>query len=373
MRKVSFRKALNANIVASLIAWPGGRPMGLPWHDEFLKLSVLRSNVRTLSPLPLHCTEEVTVCVISVRPCSSSVMLGMPLSGMAQATYSLDVILPLTGPSAFTGVTQQSAARAYETIINKTGGIHGMPLHFEFYDDQNDPKIAVQLVNQILTKHPTVILGPSTNAPCAAVAPLLVNGPVEYCFSPASAPPKGGYVFASAATLRDFEFADYEQLHRAGFRRFAVICSTDASGTASLQYAREWNEVLTNKNAQIVDIEAFAPTDLSIAAQVAKVKATNPDIIFLYTIGPAFGTVFTRIAECGIVQCRDYDDADEFKCNPNRCVSCLSPKISSDDGHAVSRKAQQFEYEDGSQRVSGRSARCRRQGRPRTSIHLGSD
>jgi branched-chain amino acid transport system substrate-binding protein len=66
------------------------------------------------------------------------VLLAQPV-GAATAPYSIDMILPLTGPAAFAGHTQEAAARVYETAVNKTGGIHGQPLHFEIHDDQSSP------------------------------------------------------------------------------------------------------------------------------------------------------------------------------------------------------------------------------------------
>jgi branched-chain amino acid transport system substrate-binding protein len=188
----------------------------------------------------------------------------------------------------------------YENVVNKTGGIHGVPLHFVFHDDQNDPKVAVEIVNELLPQHPVAILGPAVAATCAAIAPLFVNGPVNYCFSPALAPAKGGNVFASAITLHDVEFQMYARLKKMGYKRFAVIATTDASGQLSLQYAHEWSGLASNKDVQVVDIEAFSPADISIAAQVAKVKAANPDIICLYAIGTAFGTALRELSNAGL-------------------------------------------------------------------------
>jgi branched-chain amino acid transport system substrate-binding protein len=223
-----------------------------------------------------------------------------PASSTAQSTVNIDVLLPLTGPTAFAGTAQQAAARVYEATINKTGGIHGTPLHFEFHDDQSNPAIAVQLVNEVLAKHPIAILGPSVTATCAAVAPLFVNGPVNFCFSPAILPPHGGNVFASSVTLHDSEMAMFNRAKKMGFKRFAQIAATDASGQLALQNIKEWQVAPANKDVQVVAVEAFAPNDLSVAAQVAKIKAANPDIIYLNAIGTAFGTALRELNNAGL-------------------------------------------------------------------------
>ena len=245
-----------------------------------------------------------------MRTLATALILGAfaawPISSTAQSAVNVDVLLPLTGPAAFAGTTQQAAARVYEATINKTGGIHGTPLHFEFHDDQSSPQVAVQLVNELLPKHPIAVLGPSVTATCAAVAPLFVNGPVNFCFSPAISPTRGGNVFASAVTLHDIEFAMMNRAKKMGFKRFALIAATDASGQLSLQYIKEWQGLPANKDIQVVDVEAFAPNDLSAAAQVAKVKAANPDIIYLYAIGTAFGTALRELNNAGLANVVTY-------------------------------------------------------------------
>lgn len=230
----------------------------------------------------------------------------LPLTGSAQSAVAIDVILPLTGPTAFSGAAQQQAARIYEAEINKTGGIHGVPLHFVFHDDQSSPTVAVQIVNELLPQHPIAVLGPSVTATCAAVAPLFVNGPVNYCFSPATLPAHGGYVFASGVTLHNVEMAMYSKAAKMGFRRIGLIAATDASGQLSLQYIREWAAQQENKDVQVVDVEAFAPADLSISAQAEKLEAANPDIIFIYAIGSAFGTAVRGLSNAGLTNVPTY-------------------------------------------------------------------
>jgi branched-chain amino acid transport system substrate-binding protein len=218
----------------------------------------------------------------------------------ATATYTIDVILPLTGPAAFAGQAQERAARVYETAVNKSGGIHGQQLHFEIHDDQSSPTVAVQIANDLLTKHPLVVLGPSVTATCAAIAPLFANGPVNFCFSPALAPPRGGNVFASSVTLHDLVYTGYDRIRKQGFRRLAAIVATDASDQLCMQFTNEFVANPANRSLQLVALETFAPTDLSVAAQVAKIKAANPDIIYVWAIGTAFGTAIRELANAGL-------------------------------------------------------------------------
>jgi branched-chain amino acid transport system substrate-binding protein len=173
-------------------------------------------------------------------------------------------------------------------------------LHFDIHDDQSNPTVAVQLANDILQKRPVVVLGPSVAATCAAIAPLFANGPVDFCFSPVLEPPHGGYVFASAIALRNLLATGYARLRSLGYKRVGAIFATDASGQAELQITKDWFAAPVNANISLVAAETFAPVDISVAAQVAKIKAANPDVIYVWAVGTAFGTAIHELNNAGL-------------------------------------------------------------------------
>jgi branched-chain amino acid transport system substrate-binding protein len=51
---------------------------------------------------------------------------------------------------------------------------------------------------------------------------------------------------------------------------------------------------------EIVAHEHFATTDLSVAAQLARVKAANPQVLVAWSSGTSFGTVLRNISDAGI-------------------------------------------------------------------------
>ena len=109
----------------------------------------------------------------------------------AEEPYDLHVIIPLTGNAAFLGQEEQQFLKLLEGQVNREGGIGGRPLRLVFHDDQTNPQVAVQVADEIIAQHPPIFLGPSIVAECNAIAPLLSDGPVEYCFSPGVHPAPG--------------------------------------------------------------------------------------------------------------------------------------------------------------------------------------
>ena len=106
-------------------------------------------------------------------------------SAAAAEPQDIETILALTGQAAFLGKQEHDSLQLFEKATNKTGGIHGQMIRMSFHDNQSNPQVAVQLVNDVLGSHPKLILGSSLVAPCNAMAPFVQAGPVMYCFSPA--------------------------------------------------------------------------------------------------------------------------------------------------------------------------------------------
>lgn len=221
---------------------------------------------------------------------------------IAANPYPIDVLLPLTGSAAFAGQAQQQVLGLYENYINKSGGIHGRPLHFEIHDDQSNPVVDVQLVNQIMITKPAVILGPSVAATCAAVSAMLAKGqgPVDYCFSPVAVPPPGGYVFAATAPALSLQANDVAHLRTLGFHRAALIISTDASGDQNALIFEKLFARPENASIKLVAEERFSPTALSAAAEISRIKAADPDIILMYANGTAFLTGLRELKNAGM-------------------------------------------------------------------------
>ena len=154
--------------------------------------------------------------------------LGLP--ARAAEPYEIPVIAALTGGGSVLGDAEKQALELAEKLFNRAGGIHGRPVHFTYHDDQSSPQLAVQALNEILAAQPTVILGSSLVASCNAMAPLVKNGPVMYCFSPGVHPPAGSYVYTSLVLTFDYAQALVNFFRASGRTRLALMTSTDATG-----------------------------------------------------------------------------------------------------------------------------------------------
>jgi len=224
--------------------------------------------------------------------------------GIAQtatgAPYTIDAILELSGSNAFTGEIYATSLRIYETYVNAHGGIYGRPVHFNLRDDQTNPQTAVQLAADTIAKHPVVFFGGGNTGSCAAIAPLVRDGPVDYCISPGFSPEKGSYAFATSPSLKSIVSAILAYCRSHGYKRLALISAIDATGKASEQTLTEQLDLPANHELTLTTNQHFNPADLSIAAQVTQVAAAKADIVLCFAGGTPFGTVLRNLNDGGV-------------------------------------------------------------------------
>lgn len=221
-----------------------------------------------------------------------------PLPARAVDPYDVYVLLPLSGYLSFYSKSQLQVFAAIEDNVNKTGGIQGRPVHFVIQDDQSDPKVDVELANQIIAKGVPVMLGPTNTSQCNALIPLVKNGPVIYCFTPGPHPPPGGFAFAFGSTSKYVISASMRYFHDAGLKKIAAIVTTDATGQeGDLAIAAA---IAEHPDMQLVDEEHFNPDDITVAAQISRIEASNPQALIVYTTGKPFGTALRSIKDAGL-------------------------------------------------------------------------
>lgn len=233
----------------------------------------------------------------------AAIAIAVTLPAAAQpAPYTINVIVSLTGPAANLGQDEAAGLAAFEKFANKTGGIRGTPLHFQIADDQSSPAVAVQLFQQMIANHPAVVLGSSIAAQTQAMAALVKDGvgPVLYALTPNMNPVPRGYVFATSAPTTGLTQVAMTYYRLRGITKIGVIVTTDASGQNNLESLETTLRLPANKNLKIVDVETFGITDVSIAAQASKIKASGAQLVVALPNGTAFGTALHGLSDVGL-------------------------------------------------------------------------
>lgn len=226
--------------------------------------------------------------------------IGTCLPALAADAYRINVVSPLTGGGSFLGKGQQQTLEALKALVNKEGGVAGREIDFVYHDDQSSPQTAVQLANKVIAEKPSVMIGSSLVAMCNAMSPLLKSGPVDYCLSPGVHPAAGSFQFSTNVDTRDLMDTLLRYFRLRGWTRIAFMTSTDASGQDAEHGFDEMIKQPENASMAIVERQRFNPTDVSVSAQIERIKAANPQVFVAWSSGAPIATILKATFQAGL-------------------------------------------------------------------------
>ena len=110
----------------------------------------------------------------------------------------------------------------------------------------------------------------------------------------------GGWEFLTLFPYEPQFAVTYRYFRMRGMKKVAYILSTDAGGQDAEKAILAMAALPENKDVQIVAREHFAPGDISVAAQLARIKTANPDVLFAWATGGAAGTIYRSMRDAGM-------------------------------------------------------------------------
>jgi branched-chain amino acid transport system substrate-binding protein len=213
------------------------------------------------------------------------------------STYTIHAIVSETGSDSFLGVEEKAALQALAKHVNATGGIGGKKLSFDVSDNQSTASTSVSLASPMLSQSPVILVGSVTTTDRPVDDLANSNGPVIYDLSPGDHPKLGGYVYSTSNSTVNQTKAFINFAKSKGWTRVAAITSTDSSGQDG------WTNIqkaAASSPVKIVNHQTFDPTDVSVTTQLSKIKASNPQAVFIWTTGTPLTTVLKGMQSLGL-------------------------------------------------------------------------
>jgi branched-chain amino acid transport system substrate-binding protein len=218
------------------------------------------------------------------------VALGL-LSGHAAAQsrepIRIGAVLALTGPGAGLGQAERNGILLAEKLINDQGGVRGRPIKVLIEDDGSKPDIAKgKAENLIFNEKVVAIIGPSLTASTGAVAAVTnaegmaqmaltgLGPPIELTYKSVFhlLPPQTLNARAMLEyTTRALKAKKVGVLHDSGYGQLVM----NALQSQSAGYGIEF-----------VATEKFEVGATDVSTQAAKVRAANPDVVFVIATNP---------------------------------------------------------------------------------------
>lgn len=233
---------------------------------------------------------------------------GPPEAGGGRGNIKIGFIAPLTGDLAYIGENMKAAAEIARDEINQSGGVAplqgvgGRNVELIVEDGKCEPKEAANAGNKLINidKVPAII-GGLCSSETLAVAPLAERSRV-ILFSAASTSPNisaaGDYIFRDVPSdaFQGVFAAQYVKT-KLGKNRVALLkCLSDWCLGVNDSFKAEFKRL----GGQITAEEAFAQDSRDLRSQIAKVRASSPELVYFvsYTEGAIVG--IRQMRELGI-------------------------------------------------------------------------
>ena len=229
----------------------------------------------------------ITACdqligILTEKELSQTVPAPLQLTGIS-GEISIGLLYPMTGRLAVTGAQmKQSFDMALEEINRAQLG--DALIKFIPVDDTSTVDGAVEGYNQLIRETDVAaIIGPTTSSQCEAAFPIAQENRIV-AFSPTSAATGLSAIgdFAFRVTLTsDAHIPNSVRvtLEKLGYRRVALIY--DEFHAIALSGANAFRQALTENGVEILTSESFQTGETDFSAQLARIKESNPEAIFI--------------------------------------------------------------------------------------------
>ena len=199
--------------------------------------------------------------------------------------YYIGGIGPTTGATAIYGTAVKNGAQIAVDEINAAGGINGKQIEYRFEDDQNDAEKAVNAYNTLKDWGMQMLVGPTTTAPCIAVAGKTASDNVFQITPSASSPDVlssgNGNVFQVCFTDPNQGVASAQYIAENKLAtKIGIIY--DSSDVYSSGIEEKFEAEAKTQGLNIVSKAAFtADSKTDFGTQLQKAKDAGADLLFL--------------------------------------------------------------------------------------------
>jgi len=222
-------------------------------------------------------------------------VLALPaLPARAQTSdITIGISISTTGPAAALGIPERNALE----FVPKE--IAGVPLKLIVLDDGGDPTTATTNARRFVTESKAdVIMGSSTTPPTVAVSNVANEAGIPHIgLAPFPiTPERAKWSVDMPQPVPIMGKVLYEHMKAHNIKTVGYIGYSDSYGDLWFNDLKKQGEPM---GLQVVDDERFARPDTSVAGQVLKLVAANPDAILVGASGTAAGLPQTALRERG--------------------------------------------------------------------------
>ncbi|MDQ0203003.1 ABC transporter substrate-binding protein [Pectinatus haikarae] len=222
-------------------------------------------------------------------------------------TIKIGANFELTGNAANYGSAALDGLRLAVKEVNDAGGIDGKKIELEEVDSKSEASESANATTKLVTDKVSAIVGPATTGDVLASSPIVTDSKIPL-IAPAATSPK--VTVDDNGKVKPFVFRSCFIDPQQGevMSTFAVktlhaktaVIYVDSSTDYSKSLGKVFREKFEASGGQIVDEEAFVQKDQDFKTTLTKIKAANPDIIFIPAYYEEVGKIVKQARELGI-------------------------------------------------------------------------
>ena len=214
-----------------------------------------------------------------------------------EKVFRVGVVASVTGPFAATTKDTFDGLNAFLKIH----GVPGTKIEFQTLDDETNPVNAANLFRRLASDNSInlIYLFVNSNSAMAAKSfasefkvPIISGGGADSLGKPADP-----WLFKIAPANRDYMIALSEYIKRKGYKRVAHLYSNDTFGQYDLTNLKD---LAPHYGYDLVDTEAFGIEDTNFNAQLTRIHAANPDLVYSSATGRAGSLAFRQYQQLGL-------------------------------------------------------------------------
>lgn len=230
--------------------------------------------------------------VLLIAAAAAFVLQALPAAAQT-SEITIGISITTTGPAAALGVPERNAL----DFVPKE--IAGVPLKVIVLDDGGDPTTATTNARRFVTESKAdIIMGSSTTPSTIAVSNVANEAGIpHFGLAPFPVTPeRTKWSVVMPQPVRIMGKVLYEHMKAHNIKTVGYIGYSDSYGDL---WFKDFNNQAVPMGMTLVDEERFARPDTSVAGQVLKLVAANPDAILVGASGTAAGLPQTALRERG--------------------------------------------------------------------------
>ena len=247
----------------------------------------------------------IATLIVGVSACERVSKIVQPVTPQMEDTdgeISIGVVLPLTGHQASTGQLMKQGLNLALDEINSSQ-LSNTKLKFIIEDNASTSEGAIAAYNKLIHEAGvSAILGPATSSATQATFPVAQENQVV-AISPTSGARGlsaiGDFVFRVPLASNIVALKGVEATHtKLGYQRVATMY--DETDLFSTDRDEALQEAFTAIGVEVLTKEVFQSGDTDFSAQLTRIKALNPDAIFVSALPPEKPGILIQAHELGI-------------------------------------------------------------------------